>query len=205
MASNSPTQPRHCVVLVDNSNVFIEGQKYSARAKGIVVDPATGKQACDPSWRVRFNELLCALAGARPIHKAVLVGSRPPQNDGVWQAATSQGFEVIVHDRSADGREKAVDTELVAQGTEIICSAGQPMDLIVVSGDRDFIPLVKVAHRKKWTVEMAAFTSAYNPAGEMATSVEKIVPLDALFDRIGRYEFDWPILVTIDIPQRPAV
>jgi uncharacterized LabA/DUF88 family protein len=184
----------HCVVLVDNSNIFIEGQKYSAREKGVTaLDPVTGKQPCDPSWRVKFSELLIALANGRKIHKAVLVGSRPPRNDGVWEAAKQNGFEVVVHDRDSNNKEKAVDTELVAQGTELICSASEPMDLIIVSGDRDFIPLVKVAQRKGWTVEMAAFSSAYNPAGEMATSVEKIIPLDPLFKKIGHHEYEWPL------------
>src|ERR1700744_2562929 len=61
--------------------------------------------------------------------------------------------------RSAYNKEKAVDTELVAQGTEIICTCGEVMDLVIVSGDRDFIPLVQVAHRRGWSVEMAAFTA----------------------------------------------
>ena len=65
--------------------------------------------------------------------------------------------------------------------------------LVIVSGDRDFIPLVRVAHRRGWNVEMAAFTSAYNAAGEMAMSVEKIVPLDGLFMQIGQYGYDWPL------------
>lgn len=182
-----------CVVLVDNSNVFIEGQKYSARRKGQTPDPATGRQICDPSWRMNFAGLLSALAAGRVIHSAILVGSRPPQNDGVWEAAKYQGFDVVVHDRSADNKEKAVDTELVARGTEIICGTPPPMDLIIVSGDRDFVPLVDVAHRKGWSVEMAAFTSAFNAAGQMATSVERVIPLDAVFEQIGHNDFDWPI------------
>jgi hypothetical protein len=40
---------------------------------------------------------------------------------------------------------------------------------------------------------MAAFTSAFNAAGEMATSVEKVTPLDIIFGRIGHHDFDWPI------------
>jgi len=40
---------------------------------------------------------------------------------------------------------------------------------------------------------MAAFTSAYNPAGDMAVPVDKIVPLDTHFAQIGRHEFDWPV------------
>lgn len=182
-----------CVILVDNSNIFIEGQKHSARLKGIGVDPVTGKQLGDPSWRINFAALLTELAGIRKIHKALLVGSRPPQNDGVWGAARSQGFEVLVHDRSADNKEKAVDTELVAQGTEVICTSGEIMDLVIVSGDRDFIPLVNVAHRREWSVEMVAFSSAYNPAGEMARSVDRIVTLDPLFPKIGTHSLDWPI------------
>jgi uncharacterized LabA/DUF88 family protein len=185
-----------CVVLVDNSNIFIEGQKHSARLKGIGPDPITGKQQGDPSWRINFAALLSELAGPRKIHKALLVGSRPPQNDGVWEAARYRGFDVVVHDRSADNKEKAVDTELVAQGTEIICTCGEVMDLVIVSGDRDFIPLVRVAQRRRWNVEMAAFTTAYNPGGEMAIAVEKIIPLDPLFPKIGSYGFQWPIPTT---------
>jgi uncharacterized LabA/DUF88 family protein len=183
-----------CVVLVDNSNVFIEGQKYSARLKGIPPDSLTGKQPSDPSWRINFAELLSALATGRSIHKAVLVGSTPPVSDGVWGAAQRHGFEVIVHARSAANKEKAVDTELVVQGTEIIWSAPKVMDLIIVSGDRDFIPLVGAAHRKGWSVEMAAFTSAFNAYGEMATAVDKVVPLDSMFAQIGHNDFQWPMI-----------
>ena len=72
----------------------------------------------------------------------------------------------------------------------------QKMDLVIVSGDRDFIPLVNVARLRHWEVEMAAFTSAYNPSGEMATSVERIVPLDAAFAKIGSHVYEWPIPTT---------
>jgi hypothetical protein len=65
--------------------------------------------------------------------------------------------------------------------------------LILGSGDRDFLPTVRCAHRRGWTVEMCAFSSAYNPAGEMALSVDLIRQLDSSFDQIGRHDFDWPI------------
>ena len=98
-----------------------------------------------------------------------------------------------MHERSSGNKEKAVDTELVVRGMEIIWSAPGAMGLIIVSGDRDFIPLVRAAHRRDWSVEMAAFASAFNAAGEMAASVEKVTPLDAIFARIGHRDFDWPI------------
>ncbi|MGO9797563.1 MAG: NYN domain-containing protein, partial [Terracidiphilus sp.] len=124
---------------------------------------------------------------------AILVGSRPPAKDSVWNEAKQLGFSVTVHDRDFKGKEKAVDTELVAQGTEIIVSAGEPMTLIIASGDRDFIPLVSVAHRRGWSVEMAAFSSAFSATGQMATSVDSIRPLEQIFGDIGYNAFDWPI------------
>lgn len=179
-----------CVVVVDNSNVFIEGQKFSAKTKG--KQDATGG-VCDPSWRIDFGDLLQHLAQGRHIHAAILVGSRPPIKDSVWNEAKQQGFTVTVHNRDSKGREKAVDTELVAQGTEIIVGATEKMTLVIASGDRDFIPLVSVAHRRGWLVEMAAFSSAFSATGEMATSVDVIVPLEKMFGDIGYHAFDWPI------------
>jgi uncharacterized LabA/DUF88 family protein len=180
----------NCLVLVDNSNIFIEGQKYSAKRKN-VPRVAGEREPCDPSWRINFGALLDHLASGRKIIDAILVGSRPPKNDGVWEAAKVNGFQVIVYDRS--GREeKAVDTELVARGTETICTIGAGNVLVIASGDRDFIPLVNVAHRKNWEVEMCAFSSSFSPAGDMATSVDRVRALDADYLKIGKCEFAWP-------------
>lgn len=179
-----------CVVLVDNSNIFIQGRKHSARLKGILPPPG-GRQPSDPSWRINFGGLLAVLADGRDIHAAILVGSRPPANDSVWRAA-GRLFTVFVHDRDVNNKEKAVDTELVAQGTELICDAPEPMALVIASGDRDFIPLVRIAQRRGWKVEMCAFTSAFRQYGEMASTVDKSRPLDADFAAIGHYDFPWP-------------
>lgn len=182
-----------CIIMVDNSNVFIEGQKYSARLKGVKKAPSEDRDPCDPSWRISFGDLISCLAEGRKIHAAILVGSRPPRNDSVWESARTHGFDVTVYDRGVGGQEKAVDTELVARGTEIICMAAEPMVTVIASGDRDFIPLVNVSHRKGWEVEMWAFTSAFNPRGEMATTVDRTKPLDSVFPKIGYHDFDWPI------------
>lgn len=174
-----------CVIIVDNSNVWIEGKKFSAKKKGI-------KSGDDPSWRIDFGKLLSIVAEKRKIRKAVLVGSRPPKDDSIWNAAKKQGFEVVIHDRNPMGKEKAVDTEIVAQGTEIICTT-PPCVLKLLSGDRDFIPLIRMAANKDWKTEMWAFTNAFKKSGEMAQTVTQIKPLDQVFDEIGRHEFEWPI------------
>jgi uncharacterized LabA/DUF88 family protein len=181
-----------CVILVDNSNIFIEGQKASAIRKGVGLDAVTGRQVGDMSWRIDFAKLLSALADGRPIRKAFLVGSRPPPKDNVWEMATANGFEVITHDRDARNKEKAVDTELVARGTLTIATTPAPAVLVIASGDRDFIPLENIAHELKWTVEMCAFSSAFTQQGGMALAVDKVRPLDGSLDLIGDYAFKWP-------------
>jgi uncharacterized LabA/DUF88 family protein len=107
--------------------------------------------------------------------------------------AEQGGFKVKTHDRDViTKKEKAVDSELVAQGTRIICTTPAPAVLVIASGDRDFIPLVNVAHDMGWTVEMAAFESAFSDGGQMATTVDTIRPLDEVFDKLGGCQFKWP-------------
>lgn len=181
-----------CVILVDNSNIFIEGRKLAAAQKGVTELTADGKVPQDPSWRLDFTSLLSWLADGRKIREAFLVGSRPPPNDNVWQMAKQSGFTVKTHDRDANNKEKAVDAELVAQGTRAICTASSPGVLIIASGDRDFIPLVNIAKEMGWTVEMAAFKSAYSENGEMCKTVDRTRPLDDVIDTIGHHGFIWP-------------
>jgi uncharacterized LabA/DUF88 family protein len=173
-----------CVILVDNSNVFIEGQKCSGVRKGLGTDPISSRLLHDLSWRIDFGRLLTWLAENREIETAFLVGSRPPPNDDVWKLAESGGFRVITHDRNSQNKEKAVDTEIVAQGTRAILKC-PPGVLIIASGDRDFIPLVTIAKEEGWQVEMAAFNSAFQATGEMALAVDRIRPFDGSLDLIG--------------------
>lgn len=181
-----------CVVIIDNSNVWIEGQKFSAKTKGHIKMHPEDRDICDPSWRIDFGKLLTEVSAGKEILKAILVGSRPPQNDSVWESAKHHGFEVTVHDRNSQGKEKSVDTEIVAQGTEIVCTHPEPAILKLLSGDRDFIPLITIAARRGWETEMWAFSSSFTPAGQMAQSVSRIVPLDTVFTKIGSYAFKWP-------------
>jgi uncharacterized LabA/DUF88 family protein len=104
--------------------------------------------------------------------------------------AEQSGFRVITHDRDAANKEKAVDTELVAQGTLLIATTPAPAVLVIASGDRDFLPLVTVAHDLKWTVEMAAFSDSIS--NQMAIAVDTVRPLDGSLDLIGHCARPWP-------------
>ncbi|WP_165358996.1 NYN domain-containing protein [Spirosoma sordidisoli] len=183
----------NCLIIVDNSNVWIEGQKYSAKAKGVLKTNPNDRDICDPSWRIDFGELLKQVSEGQNIVGAILVGSRPPQSDSIWESADRSGFKVIVHDRNAAGKEKAVDTELAVQGTAAIYSQPTPGVLKLLSGDRDFIPLVNMAAQKGWETEMWAFTSSFTQYGQMAQTVTRIKPLDHCFNEISSYGFTWPV------------
>ncbi|MDR3237151.1 MAG: NYN domain-containing protein [Spirochaetia bacterium] len=168
-----------CLILVDNSNVFIEGRKFSSRKKGM--------SELDWSWRIDFGSLLKEVANDHKIIKSILVGSTPPPNDSLWNAAKLQGFEVKTHTRShSTGEEKAVDTELLASGLKVIYKHPRPAILKLLSGDRDFIPLIRSAYEEGWETELWGFSSSIS--NELAQTVSRVRLLDAVFDQIGKYE-----------------
>lgn len=176
-----------CLILVDNSNVFIEGRKFSARKKGLLKDPMDQRDPVDWSWRIDFGSLLKQVANGHRIIKAILVGSTPPPNDSLWSAAASQGFEVKTHKRSfSTGEEKAVDTELLASGLKILYKHPHPAILKLLSGDRDFIPLVESAYEEGWETELWGFSASIS--NELSQTVSRVQLLDSVFDQIGRSE-----------------
>jgi hypothetical protein len=71
-----------CLVLVDDSNVFISAKQASAVRHGLGKVP--DEPAQDPQYRLDFARLLVHLSGEKKIISAVLVGSRPPENDALW-------------------------------------------------------------------------------------------------------------------------
>lgn len=180
---------RKCLILVDNSNLFIGGQQLSAEQH----DERTGHHhrrhgdhpRLDHHWRLDFEHLLKRLANGREIHHAFMVGSQPEDREGPWDAARECGFEVIVYERDPGRGEKCADTELVVRGTEIIATAAVPMTLVIASGDRDMVPLVEVAHRHGWHVELCAFTNSYSEGGELAQCVDSVRPLDDYVFDVG--------------------
>ena len=167
-----------CLILVDNSNVFIGGQEFSARKRNLPFE-------FDYSWRIDFGALLGKVANGHKIIKAILVGSTPPPNDSLWSVAKNVGFEVITYKRSPSG-EKAVDTELLASGLKVIYKHPRPAVLKLLSGDRDFIPLIRNAYEEGWETELWGFS--HTIANELQQMVNRVILLDDVFDDIGKYQ-----------------
>src|SRR5205085_5487677 len=135
-------------IYVDNSNVFIEGQRVSAVQTGMApsIWDALDYRILDHSYRMSFGKLYRFVAGdvREDIARAMLFGSRPPANDAVWQMAEEAGFEVIVHDRNFANKEKKIDTGIVAAMTRDAYRNAHAGDVFtIVSGDNDYVPAVE--------------------------------------------------------------
>lgn len=133
---------------VDNSNIWIEGMAVSAVEKGQAPDiwTAHDQKIFDQSWKIDFGHLYEFAGGkASEVGRAVLYGSRPPANDSLWEMAKKKGFEVVVHDRNAQNKEKKIDTNITA---DMIADSYELMtkdkdEVTLVAGDKDYVPAVE--------------------------------------------------------------
>jgi len=165
-------------VYVDNSNVWIEGMHVSAVEKGMAPDiwAACAERICDSSWKLDFGRLFEFAAGSN-VGRALLVGSRPPPDDSVWKAAESQGFEVIVHDRNSQNKEKKIDTEIT---TQILDDSYQLMNadqdtITLVSGDADYVPAIESLRKRRFNVEVCFWDHA---SRQLKSSANKFISLN---------------------------
>lgn len=175
---------------VDNSNVWIEGQRASAVAKGMAKDAweAQEKGILDLGWRYDFGrlyELACPKGTA--IGRSVLFGSRPPPNDSLWERARSEGFEVEVFDRSPSGREKEVDTGIVTMMVEDsfqhMQSARGDM-AVLLAGDRDYVPTLESLGRRGIGTRVVFWKHA--TARGLQEAAAEFLPLDPHLSDLAR-------------------
>lgn len=172
---------------VDNSNVWIEGMHVAAVQNGLAPDIWTAQKyrICDYSWRLDFGRLLYFAGGEREdIGRAVLYGSRPPPNDSLWGAAKRNGFEVIVHERSAwSGKEKKIDTNVA---TDITADSFELMDpnrdeITLVAGDADYVPTIERLRKRPFRFDVCFWAHA---SRELREACSTFVPLDPYLNHL---------------------
>jgi len=161
-------------VYVDNSNVWIEGRRVAAVENDLAFDIADAieNKIFDTKWKYDFGKLLELVGGKRNgLKKAYLFGSRPPQNDSLWEAARQGGFDVIVEDRNAQNREKKIDTGIAVRMMEDSYEriADKNVDeMILVAGDKDYIPVISSISRRGIHVVVYFWEHAANELKEYA-------------------------------------
>lgn len=78
------------MVYIDNSNVFIQTQKYSAKKKKFL------QGILDLNCRVDVGKLVVEATNNRNAIVKKLYGSTPPPSDSVWKAIRKKEIEVKI-------------------------------------------------------------------------------------------------------------
>lgn len=140
-------------IYIDNSNLWIQGQKTYAEKQGL-------REPCDPTWRFdvgRVKAVLLENSALLPEHKELTVkvklyGSTPPPVDTVWKAIESHNVEVSTSARSSwTGREKEVDAKMIADSVDEASEdyhTAVGSVFMIVSGDRDLDTAVQKISQK---------------------------------------------------------
>ena len=141
-------------LFIDNSNVFIEGQRVAR-------DAFHYDDSLVLRFRVNHGGLLDVVRQERSLKEAVLVGSRPPPNDALWERMKKLGIELRIFDRSIwTGREKRVDAEMTNAIRDCLEDNPQPGTIALVAGDADYVPTLERCIKKKWSIELFFWAQA---------------------------------------------
>lgn len=163
-------------LFIDNTNIFIEAQRV-AREKYFYDDELVIR------LRIDYGSLLNKVRDGRKLMETVLVGSRPPQKDTVWNTLKTLGIEPRIFDRSIfTGKEKKVDAELTNAIRDTLEDNLKPGTIAIVAGDKDYIPTLERCVKRKWNVEVYFWSQASGELKKM-TGV-KFINLDSFFTDI---------------------
>ncbi len=178
-------------VYVDNSNVWIEGQRISAVKKGLAKSTHDAmERKVLAHWSYDFGRLYeLACPSGMKIGRSILFGSRPPVNDSLWQRAEAGGFQVTALDRNAANKEKKVDTSLTQMINDDYIDHMKPERgdmLVLVAGDGDFVPTINSLKRRGIRVRVVFWRHA--TSRELREAADEFVELDPHFDWLSLHQ-----------------
>ena len=163
-------------VFVDNSNVWIEGNKVAGRKSNPAV-PSNYR------YRIEYGKLLEHVVAGRQLGGVPkLYGSEPPPNDSVWQIIRSRGFDVKVFKRNIFNKEKGVDMRMGLDIGRLIAMEKPASTIAIVAGDADFVQVIEDAHADGWKVEVWYWSNA---AGDLKKAADRFEALDPVLNKIG--------------------
>jgi len=168
------------LVYVDCSNLFIEAQKLAAVARGLARSPAdaTRQRVLDHGYRLDLHRLMALLRRAEGPTRAVAFGSITEANAAMWQHAEAAGFEVVATERGWGGKEKRVDTALVARMCRDAYRHGDPRRerITLVAGDGDYEPAVRMLAADGFHVGVLYWSHAGRRLREAASTFHALDP-----------------------------
>ena len=155
-----------CYFFVDNSYVFIEGQKWLAQQQR---SPSSSRDLppTDRRFRINTDALTVALAAGRTIGAKYVFGSLQAEGETEDRAVTvfRQQQNNTTHIRrrgKTSGMEKRVDGMLVSAVVRVAMQLGAAGGcLVVVSGDRDMLAACYAAlERSQCSLEVYGLSSS---------------------------------------------
>ena len=162
-------------VYVDFSNLWWEGQHLAAVENGKTPNLFRAlKHNVTSAWHCDFPALHAYLGGEK-LDRALLVTSDPFT---AQKHARSAGFEVHTFPRSRHGREKRVDTYLVAQAIAdgLQCATPETHEIHLVTGDLDQEPAVTLLRNQGYTVVVHFWDHAARGLKSACTSFASLNP-----------------------------
>ena len=175
---------------VDNSNVFVEGSRASAVAKGLpgaaTYVQAMNNHVTDKTWQPDYGKLHQFACGDKSeIGCAKLWGS-PPPSDSFWKMVEHKGFEVKTYEKNFAGKEKKVDVAIAHQITKDAYSGKIRKgidEVTLVAGDKDFVPVVEDLVESGHIVHVVFWD---NVAPELRAAWSRFTSLNPFLNHLSR-------------------
>lgn len=173
------------LLFIDNSNIYIAGKDVSDRKDG------AGSRH---SFRMEFDHLLeLALAG-RPLLKAFVVGSIPPEEKAIWdRLEMATGVKPELYERgSVTGGEQGLDQCLQVHMLRAISDYSDPQIAILMTGDGSgyddgvgFHADLERMHGAGWGIEVLSWEGSCKRAlKEWAKANGEFIALDEHYEEI---------------------
>ncbi|MBB5696444.1 NYN domain-containing protein [Muricoccus pecuniae] len=163
---------------VDCSDLFIEGQKVSAVAKGMArsLEDARQRGVLDFDYRLDLYRLMTLIEQPESDTRGVVFGSVTDTNGGLWRHAANAGFEVVTVERGFAGKEKRVDTSLVTRICRDAYRFADPRSdrVTLVAGDGDYEPLVRQLVEDGFAVSVLYWAHASRELRDAATAFHSL-------------------------------
>lgn len=181
----TPSELKH-YIYVDNSNLFIEGQRVSAVKQGHSpnIFDAMNKGILDFGWNLDYGHLYEIVCGSPDEVAAARLWGSPPPGDSFWEMVKRKGFDVKIYEKNFAGKEKKVDTAIayhMAKDAYTIVEKNKA-ELTLVAGDKDYTPAVEDLVREGFQVGVAFWGHA---AKELRDAATGFFNLDQYVDIVG--------------------
>lgn len=165
-------------LFIDNSNIFIEAQRV-ARNKFFYDDELIVR------LRINYGALLDEIRQNRTLKETVLVGSRPPPNDALWNKLKDLHVEPRIFDRNPyTGKEKRVDAELTNAIRDTLEDNPTPGTIAIVAGDQDYTPTLERCLKRDWQLEIYFWEQAASALKSLQEKGANFLSLDNYFKNI---------------------